>query len=179
MSRSWLVLVKCDRSVSITGLVSSRHWHTILTVYILRQYVHAKTISQMIKELNVYNNFEVIRQAICQWFLHMPVSFAKTIGVFAHVVIWFNTFLYKLLQRSRSGYKALKVLMKQRVHTISFAFNFRMTMVHSYLTFITTRGSELGRKKNKKGHAAHIIVSWHNPKQWIIVHTSDLIMIIR
>ena len=28
-------------------------------------------------------------------------------------------------------------------------------------------------------HTAHTIVSWSNPKQWIIVHTSDLIMMIR
>ena len=33
--------------------------------------------------------------------------------------------------------------------------------------------------KNTKRHTAHTIVSWHNPKQWVIVHTSDLIMIIR
>ena len=30
-----------------------------------------------------------------------------------------------------------------------------------------------------KRHTAHTIVSWPNPKQWIIVHTSDLMMIIR
>ena len=28
-------------------------------------------------------------------------------------------------------------------------------------------------------HTAHTIVSWPNPKQWVIVHTSDLMMIIR
>ena len=33
--------------------------------------------------------------------------------------------------------------------------------------------------KNIERHTAHIIVSWPNPKQWIIVHTSDLMMIIR
>ena len=33
--------------------------------------------------------------------------------------------------------------------------------------------------KNIKRHTAHTIVSEPNPKQWIIVHTSDLIMIIR
>ena len=33
--------------------------------------------------------------------------------------------------------------------------------------------------KNIKRHTAHTIVSWPNPKQWIIVHTSDLMMIIR
>ena len=35
------------------------------------------------------------------------------------------------------------------------------------------------KKKNTERHTAHTIVSWHNPKQWVIVHTSDLIMIIR
>ena len=35
------------------------------------------------------------------------------------------------------------------------------------------------RHKNIERHTAHAIVSWHNPKQWIIVHTSDLMMIIR
>ena len=33
--------------------------------------------------------------------------------------------------------------------------------------------------KNIKRHTAHTIVLWPNPKQWIIVHTSDLMMIIR
>ena len=35
------------------------------------------------------------------------------------------------------------------------------------------------RDKNIKRHTAHTIVSWPNPKQWILVHTSDLMMIIR
>ena len=30
-----------------------------------------------------------------------------------------------------------------------------------------------------KRHTAHTIVSWPNPKQWVILHTSDLMMIIR
>ena len=30
--------------------------------------------------------------------------------------------------------------------------------------------------KNIETHTAHSIVSWPNPKQWIIVHTSDLMM---
>ena len=33
--------------------------------------------------------------------------------------------------------------------------------------------------KNIERHIAHTIVSWPNPKQWVIVHTSDLMMIIR
>ena len=33
--------------------------------------------------------------------------------------------------------------------------------------------------KNTKRHTAHTIVSWPNPKQWVIVHTPDLMMIIR
>ena len=33
--------------------------------------------------------------------------------------------------------------------------------------------------KNIERHTAHTIVSWPNTKQWIIVHTSDLMMIIR
>ena len=33
--------------------------------------------------------------------------------------------------------------------------------------------------KITKRHTAHTIVSWPNPKQWVIVHISDLMMIIR
>ena len=33
--------------------------------------------------------------------------------------------------------------------------------------------------KNIERHIAYTIVSWPNPKQWVIVHTSDLMMIIR
>ena len=35
------------------------------------------------------------------------------------------------------------------------------------------------RRKNIERHTADTIVSWPNPKQWVIVHTSDLIKIIR
>ena len=38
---------------------------------------------------------------------------------------------------------------------------------------MTLHGKNIGR------HTAHTIVSWPNPKQWVIVHTSDLMMIIR
>ena len=33
--------------------------------------------------------------------------------------------------------------------------------------------------KNIERHTAHTIVSWPNPKQWMIVHTSDLMMMIK
>ena len=33
--------------------------------------------------------------------------------------------------------------------------------------------------KNIERHTAHTTVSWPNPKQWLIFHTSDLMMIIR
>ena len=33
--------------------------------------------------------------------------------------------------------------------------------------------------KNIERRTAHTIVSWPNPKQWVVVHTSDLMMIIR
>ena len=33
--------------------------------------------------------------------------------------------------------------------------------------------------KNMERHMAHTIVSWPNSEQWVIVHTSDLMMIIR
>ena len=35
------------------------------------------------------------------------------------------------------------------------------------------------QRKNTERHTAHTIVSWPNPKQWVIVHTSDLMMIIK
>ena len=34
-------------------------------------------------------------------------------------------------------------------------------------------------RKNIERYSADTIVSWPNPKQWVIVHTSDLMMIIR
>ena len=33
--------------------------------------------------------------------------------------------------------------------------------------------------KNIERHTAHTIVSWPNPKQWVMAHTYDLMMIIR
>ena len=40
-------------------------------------------------------------------------------------------------------------------------------------------GCKLKSLKNIESHTGHTIVSWPNSKQWIIVHTSDLMMIIR
>ena len=37
----------------------------------------------------------------------------------------------------------------------------------------------LSKYKNIERHTTHTIVSWPNPKQWVIVHTSDLMMMIR
>ena len=37
----------------------------------------------------------------------------------------------------------------------------------------------LWHHKNIERHTAHTIVSWPNPKQWVIVHTSNLMVIIR
>ena len=34
-------------------------------------------------------------------------------------------------------------------------------------------------QKHIERHTTYTIVSWPNPKQWVIVHTSDLMMIIR
>ena len=38
---------------------------------------------------------------------------------------------------------------------------------------------KFGTYKNIERHTAHTIVTWPTPKQWVIVHTSDLMMIIR
>ena len=35
------------------------------------------------------------------------------------------------------------------------------------------------KNTNIERHTAHTIVLWPNPKQWVTVHTSDLMMIIR
>ena len=53
--------------------------------------------------------------------------------------------------------------------------NHRGRVTHIRVGMLTIIGSD----KNIKRHTAHTIVSWPNPKQWIIVHTSDLMMIIR
>ena len=39
--------------------------------------------------------------------------------------------------------------------------------------------SLISKNKNIERHTADTIVSWPNPNQWIIIHTSDLMMIIR
>ena len=47
------------------------------------------------------------------------------------------------------------------------------------ITNLTARNLYGHITKNIERHTAHTIVSWPNPKQWVIVHTSDLMMIIR
>ena len=41
------------------------------------------------------------------------------------------------------------------------------------------RRDPAGPHKNIVRHTAHTIVSWPIPKQWLTIHTSDLMMIIR
>ena len=45
--------------------------------------------------------------------------------------------------------------------------------------YIVAELNHFDKNKNIERHTAHTIVSWPNPKQWIVVHTSDLMMIIR
>ena len=54
---------------------------------------------------------------------------------------------------------------------VQFGNGFSSSFSHAYCKWYNG--------KNIKRHTAHTIVSWPNPKQWIIVHTSDLMMIIR
>ena len=49
----------------------------------------------------------------------------------------------------------------------------------SYLGLSATTTHSILFNKNIERHAAHTIVSWPNTKQWVIVNTSDLMMIIR
>ena len=58
----------------------------------------------------------------------------------------------------------------------------KMTNFSGFFFFLTRHDLTLGwfqKSKNIERHKAHIIVSWPNPKQRMIVHTSDLMMIIR
>ena len=48
-----------------------------------------------------------------------------------------------------------------------------------WLYFLVEVTREITFQKNIERHTAHTIVSWPNPKQWLIVHTSDLMMTIR
>ena len=62
-------------------------------------------------------------------------------------------------------------------------YNRQLRERYATCLFATTRAIIMTTKRaqynNTERHTAHTIVSWPNPKQWIIVHTSDLMMIIR
>ena len=48
-----------------------------------------------------------------------------------------------------------------------------------YINRLSYYGAAAFCHKYIERHTAHTIVSWPNPKQWIIVHNSDLMMVIR
>ena len=48
-----------------------------------------------------------------------------------------------------------------------------------YLTITKCLSHLICCHKNIERHTTHTIVSWPNPKQWVIVHTSALMMLIR
>ena len=56
--------------------------------------------------------------------------------------------------------------------------NKRLTQCWGWL-FETPSSLLLRHYKNIVRHTAHTIVSWPNPKQWLMIHTSGLMMIIR
>ena len=51
-------------------------------------------------------------------------------------------------------------------------------MIFSFC-FVQQKCTDVCFGKNIERHTVHTIGSWPNPKQWVIVHASDLIMIIR
>ena len=68
----------------------------------------------------------------------------------------------------------------QTVIRISISFNYsEYSDTKHKRTCIYMHHECIVKKKNNERHTAHTIVSWPNPKQWVIIHTSDLMMIIR
>ena len=62
-------------------------------------------------------------------------------------------------------------------HIASLNLN-HLINVYQYFTYPRNFDGK-GYDKNIERHTADTIVSWPYPKQWVIVHTSDLMMIIR
>ena len=50
---------------------------------------------------------------------------------------------------------------------------------NTHNSYVMTKLFTCPNHKNLERHIAHTIISWPNPKQWVIVHTSDLMTIIR
>ena len=81
------------------------------------------------------------------------------------------------LRRHRAHYDV--IVMKPRQNTTNLELCVHCLAVymanaaqwHTYYNYVCTR-------RNIEKHTAHTIVSLPNPKQWIIVHTSHLMMII-
>ena len=99
------------------------------------------------------------------WLLHLH---KKETDVILHLNAMFDT--------SVEGYIFLlyftcQITIKQTEGTSMLLINhqiFGNTLLQCYIV-----------QKNKERHTAGTIVSWPNPKQWVIVHTSDLMTIIR
>ena len=80
--------------------------------------------------------------------------------VVQHVAQWVRVCLFRItLQQIKGHYYVLS--MWRHIYIFDYPFSF------------------FEKKKNIERHTAHTIVSWPNPKQWVTVHTSDLMMIIR
>ena len=68
---------------------------------------------------------------------------------------------------------------------ICFVQNFKRDILHCnslqcmlVYGYVPPTGLQYIPHKNTERYTVHTIVSWPNPKQWVIVHTSDLMMMI-
>ena len=79
------------------------------------------------------------------------------------------------------------VFSRMKMYEFCLRFNWSLflkvqsTIFQLWFRYIGWRQVIVWTNKEKKIviHRAHSIVSWPNPKQWVIVHTFDLMMIIR
>ena len=73
--------------------------------------------------------------------------------------------------------RIINAITKWYKHKFMVAWNWNTWMIPC--NFITEVIHSKRGYKNIVRHTAHTIVSWPNPKQWLMIHTSGLMMIIR
>ena len=89
--------------------------------------------------------------------------------MFPLICVWINSWVSN---REAGDLRRYQALCDVAVMIVVIAVDIHGVSIHTWLHL-------KNKNKNAERHTAHTVVWWPNPKQWVIVHTSDLMMIIR
>ena len=155
---SWILLFRkkclvCTFSIQNTSVSNVNIW----------LYVHS---SLSLTRGFIIKVFETLScQGVSVWIYKVPDKFSKCLQIFHE--IWIISWIFFLTAVAMHSVNYVNSCSNEIKHHLQ-----NIRRCNSTVVVITSH-------KNIEIHTAHTIVSWPNREQWVIFHTSDLMMMIR